>query len=139
MNKTIDLAVITDGKMTGTIEVSAYGFDTRYSWGHIAEVSARYEVLARAKICYLNRTWETYRFQSAIHCALREYVRKVLGIDPLKSVSNRDKTPMKSAAAEVRRIERVSAIEFAAFVYNRLTAYVDGRLDLAKTEDRKVA
>lgn len=139
MLKTIDLAAITDGKMTGTVDVTAYGWETRYSWGHTAEVMVNFETVARAKIRYYNRTWESYRFQSVIHCALRGYVHNILGIDPLKSVCNRDKTPMKTDTAEARRVERLRAKEFAAFLYDRLTAYVDGRLEVGKPASRNVA
>lgn len=139
MYKTIDLAAITDGKMMGTVDISAYGWETRDSWGHTAEVMVNFETVARAKIRYYNRTWESYRFQTAIHSALHGYVHHILGIDPFKSVSNRDKNPMKSADAEARRIERVKAREFAAFLYDRLTACVDGRLVINKAESRNVA
>lgn len=143
MNKTIDLARLTGGKMMGEVDISAFGWETRYSWGHTAEVSVNLEVIARAKIRYYNRTWESYRFQSVIHSALYEYVRTVTGIDPLKAICKRDTTPMKSPAAESRRLDRVAAHDFAVTLYNRLTGIVDGTLtyeDIEKmTAARKVA
>lgn len=143
MNKTIDLARLTGGKMMGEIDISAYSWETRYSWGHTAEVSVNYETVARAKFRYYNRTWEAYCYQSVIHAALRGYVHSVTGLDPLKAISKRDTTPMKSAAAESRRLNRVAAHDFAVTLYNRVTGIVDGTLtyeDIEKmTAERKVA
>lgn len=143
MNKTIDLARLTGGKMMGEVDISAFGWETRYSWGHTAEVSVNFEVVARAKFRYHNRTWESYRFESVIHSALCGYVCTVMGIDPLKAICKRDTTRMKSAAAESRRLDRVAAHDFAVTLYNRLTGIVDGTLtyeDIEKmTAERKLA
>ena len=143
MNKTIDLARLTGGKMIGEIDIYAFGWETRYSWGHTAEVSVNYEVIARAKYRYYNRTWESYRYQSVIHAALRGYVCTVTGYDPHKAICKRDTTPMKSAAAETRRLERVAAHDFAVTLYNRLTGFVDGTLTYEDIEkiiaEKKVA
>lgn len=143
MMTTIDLAKITNGKMMGGIEVSARGWETRYSWGHTAEVSVNYEVVARSKFRYYNRTWEAYRFQSVIHSALHGYVSAVTGYNPTKDICRRDMRPMKSADAESRRLARVAAHEFAAMLYHRLTAFVDGKAtyeDFAKMDaKRKIA
>lgn len=133
MNKEIDLAVITGGKMLGTIAVSAWGWNSHYSWGHSAEVWVNGRCMANAKLRYYNRTWECYRFQSVVHSALYNYVKGITGIDPFKGLANRDKTPMKSAAAESRRLGRVAAQDFAKTLYSRLTAWVDGALVLPNT------
>lgn len=140
MFKTIDLAKVTGNRMTGEIEVWADFWETRYSWGHKAEVKdSNYRTLAAARIRYYNRTWESYRFQSVIHSALYNYVRAVTGIDPCKTLCKRDQQPMKSAAAENRRGERVAALEFAKTVYSRLRDYVDGRLVLTDTDSTPAA
>jgi hypothetical protein len=143
MNKTIDLAKVTAGKMMGEIDISAWGWETRYSWGHTAEVSVNYRPVARAKFRYYNRTWESYRYKSVIHSALCGYVKTVTGYNPTCGICKRDTTPMKSAKAESRRLARVAAHDFAATLYNRLTGLVDGTLtyeDIEKmTAVRKVA
>lgn len=126
MNKEIKLAEITNGKMTDTINVSAWYYETRHSWGHKAEVYGKDGVIATAKIVYLNRTWESYRYQSVIHSALFNYVIAVTGINPIKGICKRDTKPMKSAAAEARRLERVAAHDFAVALYKNLKAEVDG-------------
>lgn len=134
MNKTIDLARLTGGKMMGEVDISAFGWETRYSWGHTAEVSVNYEVVARAKFRYYNRTWESYRFKSVIHSALEGYVHSVTGYNPSKAICKRDTTPMKSADAENRRIARVAAHDFAVTLFHRLTGLVDGTLTYADIE-----
>lgn len=128
MNKTIDLARLTGGKMIGEVDISAFGWQTRYSWGHEATISANCMEIARSRIRYYNRTWESYRFQSVIHSALEGYVYSVTGYNPFKAICKRDTTPMKSAAAESRRLARVAAHDFAVTLYNRLTGIVDGTL-----------
>jgi len=124
--KEINMDKISNGKMFGTIDIYAEGWETRYSWGHTAEVSVNFETVARAKIRYYNRTWESYRFQSVIHSALHGYVTATLGIDPHKAVGKRDATPMKGKDAEARRLARLDAVQFAKTIYNRLCAIVDG-------------
>lgn len=130
MYKTINLATITDGKMTGELDITARSWETRYSWGHEATISANCMEVARSRIRYYNRTWETYRYQSVLHCAIHAYVQNTLGYDPVKSICNRDSKPMKSPAAESRRLARVAAYDFAVMLYNRLTAFVDGTLQI---------
>lgn len=143
MHKTINLSRLTGGKMMGEVDISAFGWETRYSWGHTAEVSVNYNTVSRAKFRYENRTWESYRYQSVIHSALRGYVHSVTGFDPLKDISNRDSAPMKSAVAEARRLDRVAAHDFAVTLYKRMTGIVDGTLtyeDIEKlTAARNVA
>lgn len=142
MTNTIDLTRLTGGKMTGEITVIANGWETRHSWGHRAEILDGCRVVARANIRYYNRTWESYRFQSVIHIALMGYVHGQTGFNPIKPICKRDATPMKSAAAEARRLERVAAHDFAAMLYKRLTGVVDGTYTYAMADrdnGRKVA
>lgn len=143
MNKTIDLARLTGGKMMGEVDISAWYWETRYSWGHTAEVSVNYHTVSRAKFRYYNRTWESYRYQSVIHSALCGYVQSVTGYNPNRGICKRDAAPMKSPAAESRRLDRVAAHDFAVTLYNRLTGIVDGTLtyeDIEKMDAaRKVA
>lgn len=46
-----------------TIHICAYGWETRYSWGHTAYCP---ELGVTDKARYYNRTWESYRFESVI-------------------------------------------------------------------------
>lgn len=143
MHTTIDMAKASDGRLSGEIDIMAYGWETRYSWGHTAEVMVNFRTVVKAKYRYCNRTWEGYRFQSVIHGVLRGYVHYALGIDPMRSICKRDQTPMKSAEAESRRLARLEAYAFAATLYRRLMGLVDGKLtyeDIAKeTATAKVA
>ena len=46
-----------------TIHLCAYGWETRYSWGHTAYCP---ELGISVKFRYYNRTWEAHRFDSVI-------------------------------------------------------------------------
>ena len=132
MVKTIKMAEIygvaeNADKPMGELTICANGWETRYSWGHTAEVWADNKLMATAKIRYYNRTWEEYRFKSVIHEALCKYVIGVTGINPWHDIAKRDKNPMKGKAAEARRQTRVAEHEFAKWLYNALTAAVDGK------------
>lgn len=43
---------------------------TRYGFRHLCELTHNYNVIAKTKACYYNRTWESYEFQSVIHQAI---------------------------------------------------------------------
>jgi|GEM_PF-3840213 len=51
-------------------EVFCLSADTRNGFKHEVELCKNGFLLAKAKICYLNRTWERYRYESAIHKAI---------------------------------------------------------------------
>lgn len=130
MTKTIDMKALTGGTMDGKITVTAWGWDTRHSWGHEAEVTidiqGRPTRFGHSRVRYYNRTWECYRFQSVLHAALCDFVKTITGRDPYKAINTRDQKPMKSAAAEERRLERVTFAEGVKELYRRLKAVVDG-------------
>jgi len=44
--------------------------NTRYGFRHLCELTKNYNVIAKTKACYYNRTWESYEFQSVIHSAI---------------------------------------------------------------------
>lgn len=44
---------------------------TRYGFRHLCELTKDYNVIAKTKACYYNRTWEAYEFQSVIHDVIR--------------------------------------------------------------------
>lgn len=137
MYKTINLEKITNGKMMGEIDISAWGWETRYSWGHAAKVTVGYEKIATAKRRYHNRTWEAYRFQSVLHDVICGYVHAVTGTDVSKPVSKRDATPMKNHAAEYRRLARLEARDFARSLYDNLCAIVDGNTTEEQIAERQ--
>ena len=131
MVKTIKMADVYGvaenvAKPMGEITICANGWQTRYSWGHQAEVWANGVLMATAKIRYYNRTWESYCFKSVIHSALYSYVKRVTGREPHKPLAARDTKPMKGAAAEARRQARVAEHDYAEWLYNALTAAADG-------------
>lgn len=54
------------------------GWDTSRAWGHeVFVIDGAFEV-AHYRVRYYNRTWEAYRFQSAMYGALDEYKRSEL-------------------------------------------------------------
>lgn len=57
-----------------TYEVFGQYWETRYSWGHNAYLLIDGCEVARDKVRYYNRTWESYRFQSAGQCAVGRYL-----------------------------------------------------------------
>lgn len=55
------------------LTIHCHGEDTRYGFRHLATLHRDGWSAAQAKVCYYNRTWERYEFQSVI----RELSRKV--------------------------------------------------------------
>lgn len=53
-------------KLTPRISVTAWTYETRYSWGHKADLYADGQQIAHDKIVYYNRTWEAYTYQSIL-------------------------------------------------------------------------
>ena len=56
-------------------EVFCYSGDTRNGFKHTVELHKNGYFLASAKICYLNRTWERYTYESTIHKVINEKIR----------------------------------------------------------------
>lgn len=52
-----------------TIHICAYGWETRNAWGHMAYCP---ELDISNKCRYYNRTWESYRFETAIKGCLHK-------------------------------------------------------------------
>ena len=59
----VDTVRVTLNGKRKTLHLCAYGWSTRYSWGHTAYCP---ELGIEAKIRYYNRTWEAERFNSVI-------------------------------------------------------------------------
>ncbi len=53
-----------------TFEVFCQSGSTRHGFKHTVELWQNGYYIAEAKICYLNRTWERYRYESTIHKAI---------------------------------------------------------------------
>jgi len=56
----------------GVVVVCQY-YETRYSWGHYAELAVNGVRVGNYKATYYNRTWESYTYQSAVHSVLGGY------------------------------------------------------------------
>ena len=51
---------------------------TRNSWGHeVTLYKNDYAKIGRAKIRYYNRTWESYKYQSAIHFVISQAINDI--------------------------------------------------------------
>lgn len=51
-------------------EVFCLSANTRNGFKHEVELQENGYTIARAKVCYLNRTWERYTYETAIHKAI---------------------------------------------------------------------
>ena len=126
MTKYIDLAKLTGGKITDCLFVCSKGYMNSYNWGYKATLLVNGHIAFTAKMVCQNRTWEAYPHQTVIYSVLSDYVVKATGYNPNKNLCNRDSRPMKSEAAEARRMGRVAAYNAAIALYNLLTGIVDG-------------
>lgn len=73
------------------ITIYCEGFETSYNWGHKASLFYNNNHKRDEKVIYLNRTWESYQYQSIILKTLyneKAYYEKVL-IDNYKQDNNR--------------------------------------------------
>lgn len=52
-------------------------WETRYSWGHQADLYIDDEKINTSKCTYYNRTWESYQYQSVMKNCLYEYMQNV--------------------------------------------------------------
>jgi len=67
-----------DGKLAKThkIKIKAWSYETRYSWGHKAELIVDDFPYAEYKIRYYNRTWEAYQYQSIKQSIVQKAIKK---------------------------------------------------------------
>lgn len=84
-----------------TIHLCAYGWETRYSWGHAAFCP---ELHVTEKVRYYNRTWESNRFDSVLSLLME----KCLLCDSKRAAAQR-KADRKRRAEERRRREEKAA------------------------------
>jgi len=48
-------------------------FDNRYSWGHKVQFIVNNRIVTENKVIYYNRTWESFKYQTAINGAINLY------------------------------------------------------------------
>lgn len=53
-------------KLSKRISVTCWTYETRYSWGHKADLYLDGREVAHDKITYYSRTWEAYTYQSIL-------------------------------------------------------------------------
>ena len=59
----------------GKVTIYCRYANTRSGFKHEAVAFADGEEIARAKCCYLNRTWESYTYQSVLHSVAEKIVK----------------------------------------------------------------
>ena len=64
---------MTSFKMKGTYSIVCYSEGTRSGFRHMASLLKSGSEVASAKATYLNRTWESYEYQSVIYKLLNKY------------------------------------------------------------------
>lgn len=65
--KSAKLTNYKEFRLDDTYEIRCWTYETRYSWGHYAEVREHGHNIVDEKYTYYNRTWESYTYQSIIH------------------------------------------------------------------------
>jgi hypothetical protein len=60
-------------KLDKNIYIDCWTYETRYSWGHKAELYINNELVSEKKITYYNRTWEAYTYQSILGYIVEKY------------------------------------------------------------------
>jgi len=55
-------------KIGRDISVTAWTYETRYSWGHKADLYIDNRLVESKKITYYNRTWERFTYESILEC-----------------------------------------------------------------------
>jgi hypothetical protein len=105
-------------------QVNCRSEKTRYGFRHLCELTQNYNVLAKTKACYYNRTWEAYEFQSVIHQAIqavfdnrtRTQQKKGQEINPLVK-QYCDEIDARARGEEAKRFDPVKmAVAFGALL-----------------------
>jgi len=65
-------------------------FESRYSWGHKVQFIVNNRIVSENKIVYYNRTWESFRYQTAINGAINLYYNDLFNkfITDYKEINN---------------------------------------------------
>lgn len=67
LSKTAKLSNRKVFELDDVYSITCWVYETRYSWGHYAEIDKNGSVFDTEKYTYYNRTWEAYTYQSIIH------------------------------------------------------------------------
>lgn len=62
----------------GKYEFVCFGWDTSNAWGHEVHLLKNGYEFAKAKVRYYNRTWEAYKYQSAMCEAIDNYKKDLI-------------------------------------------------------------
>lgn len=57
---------------------------TRYGFRHVAHLMLRGREVAKAEVCYYNRTWEAYEYQSVCSKVIRDFFNEEEALKQLK-------------------------------------------------------
>jgi hypothetical protein len=57
-------------KVSDSIEIECSVYETRSSWGHIADIHKDGRHVGHKKYAYYNRTWERFEFESVIYSVI---------------------------------------------------------------------
>lgn len=63
-------------KLDRTYTIVCECVKTRNGFKHIAKMVQGSYIVAEAKVCYLNRTWEAYEYESVAESIIRDYFPK---------------------------------------------------------------
>ncbi len=63
---------------------------TRNGFKHTAAIFKEGLIAFKTKVCYLNRTWESYEYQTVLHKAIRKYFKKPFAEAYIKQLDEQD-------------------------------------------------
>lgn len=75
----------------GKAVITCEGKNRRGGFTHIARATLANGNEVTAKICYVNRTWETYRFQSVIKALCEKIAIAIYGVPSVSALWNTKK------------------------------------------------
>lgn len=92
-------------------------YENSHNWGHKATLLDKYSnILAKHKITYYNRTWETYQYQSVVKALLNgyvsflidEYINNYKQANNIKRLSAKLREELTNQAKMTTRIEELN-------------------------------
>ena len=75
-------------KLDDTYTVNCEFKKTRMAFKHVAVITENGRPVYETKICYQNRTWERYEFESVIHRAIRSHFKKAAPVEDYIKAAN---------------------------------------------------
>jgi len=83
---------MTTFKMNDSYEVVCWGERTRYGFRHLAVLMKDGEEVCRDKVCYYNRTWERYTFETVLsNVIFKAHKQKILSDELYEQFINKIK------------------------------------------------